>query len=846
MTNILNIPSQNSYLTSKQWSEVIEYVKNKKNVMDNPPITENNKEVVEPFVEATHSEAYTQMVQTTSVSDMYMVLLSIMNENPQQLYEISEDELQILHNTANRMNGENPSEDYVDLTDTLQYLAGEYDLNGAETYATWNGTSGSGSYTISGTITISSAINITSGNTLTLTGSGIIKRGSGNGYFYVQDGGTLIIKGTDKDNNIIIDGDTINSSYAAIRTHKNLTLENVVIRNCVRTSGMGGAIQYGYDGYTKTVNSTLTNVTIDGCKAPEGSAIMFQNSCGGTINIKNSVIKNCESTGTYGGTIRTQGSANCNVTIESCHIHDNISNRHGGGVYWNARGTNAVLKIIGTGDIPTIINNNTAVERGGGIYIGGQSIDITYTQIEDNSSRVGGGICMSPYDYSTTTGKGCALTLGDGVKILRNAATEYGGGVYMDIYSASATMGENFTVNVNGNATVQGNIAEYGGAFALTQKLGGAENSNNDNKKYNAYININGGVIGGIIEADMNKANVDGGAFYIGREYGNDGASYDLQVNISDGEILGNKATRNGGAICMTDNASNSKAQVSVNGGTIGSKEIDVGNISVNGGAVYVNNGSVYISGGTIACNKSTNNGGAVYVAGGNFTMNSGLICNNTSEVSGGAIYITNGNTSIESGTILSNIALNNGGAIAVASGNVTIGTKACYDAGLQSPHAHPTIESNIASDGGGIYVDGGTTIMWCGDIRHNHTYDKTVNVLVVNGNFTYNGGAIGVPYDSGIFVTGGVFEDNTSEIQGEVKHELYYHPVLENNYYNGGIPESKWIASPRGDILHREDCDNTSPVWADLFPEYEFVGWESHGDDSEEIVNLYAIWEKK
>lgn len=251
MSNILNIPSQNSYLTSKQWSEVIEYVKNKKNVMDNPLITENNKEVVEPFVEATHSEAYKQMVQTTSVSDMYMALLSIMNENPQQLYEISEDELQTLYDTANRMNEESPSEDYTDLADTLQYLAGEYDLNGAVAYADWNGTSGSGSYNISGTITISSVINITSGNTLTLTGSGIIKRGSGSGYFYVQDGGTLVIKGTDKDNNIIIDGDNITSSYAAIRAHKNLTLENVIIKNCIRTSGMGGAIQYGYDGYTK-------------------------------------------------------------------------------------------------------------------------------------------------------------------------------------------------------------------------------------------------------------------------------------------------------------------------------------------------------------------------------------------------------------------------------------------------------------------------------------------------------------------------------------------------------------------------------------------------------------------
>ena len=118
--------------------------------------------------------------------------------------------------------------------------------------------------------------------------------------------------------------------------------------------------------------------------------------------------------------------------------------------------------------------------------------------------------------------------------------------------------------------------------------------------------------------------------------------------------------------------------------------------------------------------------------------------------------------------------------------------------------------------------------------------------VLVINGNFTYNGGSIGVPYDSGIFVTGGVFEDNTGIVYGDIKHELCYHSVLGNIKYNGGMPESRWIASPRGDILHAEEYDTTTPTWADLLPEYEFAGWESHGDDSEEVVNLYAIWEKR
>lgn len=850
MNNILNIPSKNSYLTSKQWNEVVEYVKNRKNITENiidekydNEINDTSNEVI---VEQ-HSEAYEILIKETSVSDMYMALLTVMNEEPEKLFEITQDELGILYATVNQMNEDNPSEDYVDLVDTLQYLAGEYDLNGAVAYAVWNGTSASGTYTISGEITMSSAINIGSGKTLTLTGSGVIKRGSGSGYFYIQDGGTLIIKGDSKENNIIIDGSSINSSNAAIRVHKNLTLENVTIKNCIRTSGMGGAIQFGYDGYTKTVSSTLTNCTIGGCKAPEGSAIMLHNACGGTITIKNSTVQNCESTGTYGGTIRTQGSFNGKVTIESCNIINNISNRHGGGVYWNARGTNAALTILGTTDVPTIIRGNSAVERGGGVYLGGQSIGITHTHIDNNISHVGGGICMSPYDYSTTTGKGCTLTLGNGAKILNNTATEYGGGIYMDIYSGSVSMGENFTVIVDGDAIIQGNTAEYGGAFAVIQKLGGAENSANDDKKYNAYVNINGGTIGGIYESEMNKANIDGGAFYINRAYGDAGNDYELKVDITGGSILGNKANRNGGAVYLTDNSTNGNAEVDISGGRIGSTESTAANVAVDGGVIYVNNGSIFISGGTIAYNKATNNGGAAYVADGNFIMNNGKLDNNISEVSGGAVYVTNGNADIESGIISNNIALNSGGAIAVTSGNVTIGTQGCYNAGATSTHIHPIIESNIASDGGGVYVDGGATTMWCGDIRHNHTYDKTVNVLVVNGgNFTYNGGAIGVPYDSGVFVNGGIFDDNTTDVN-KIKHELLYHSVLDNVTHNGRIPESKWMASPRGETFRREDCDLSSPTWADLYAEYEFVGWENKaGTDTNKIVNLYAIWEKK
>ena len=113
-------------------------------------------------------------------------------------------------------------------------------------------------------------------------------------------------------------------------------------------------------------------------------------------------------------------------------------------------------------------------------------------------------------------------------------------------------------------------------------------------------------------------------------------------------------------------------------------------------------------------------------------------------------------------------------------------------------------------------------------------------------GTFAFKGCStlVEANYPLATTVSNGVFDDNVSEAEGKIKYELYYHSVLGDAKHNGKIPESKWIASPRGDVLHKED-DDASPTWGDLFPEYEFVGWETHEDDSEEVANLYAIWEK-
>lgn len=492
----------------------------------------------------------------------------------------------------------------------------------------------------------------------------------------------------------------------------------------------------------------------------------------------------------------------------------------GGGVGYTSIGSGCDIEITGG----TVIAENIGKYKESnidtrawcyGVAIGGGS---SYKQESDsnpsNITITGGNVTAIVPEGQTAIGAGNSnksnaghanITIAGGTVVCEGGV---GGGTSTD------GNGGNGTLNVtNGNLTVKGFI---GGGATKNGAMGGT-----------ATVTIEG-------ESTIIKAASIGG----GISEKNNNASQ-ANVTITNGEIQAQ--------IVMEGKGST----FNMSGGTIdNSKAVKEGFIfkMVDGGAVYVGNGVVTMTGGTIKNCTTSGKGGAIYVTGGDFIMTGGTIENNATDLEGGAVCIVGGNVNIESGMIINNIALRNGGAIAVTSGDLTIGTQKCHDAGESSVHIHPIIEGNIAADGGGIYVDSGATIMWCGDIKQNLTYEKTVNVLVISGgNFVYNGGTIGIPYDTGVFVNGGIFDDNSSESEKNLKHELHYHSVIDEVIHNGRIPESKWIASPRGDVLFEDEYNSFSPTWGDLFPNYEFVGWENKTEnDTDKIVSLYAIWEEK
>ena len=902
MNDILNISSKNSYLTTKQWNEVVEYVKNRKH--------EINKEesIVEKIEEETIGE---EVIEETRVM-MFATR--------------STDQTRAATPTGTVL-----SDSGGTLANKEYYLDKNINLNT--------------NITITGNVTIDLngfVLNGTgSGNVITCNGNLTIKDSNPQKANYGTVNENSVWTFSNNDDGTVIYGGVITNNGAGkgIAVNNVCTMEAGTIAGCVGTFGSAITVSSSGKFYMtggKILYNYITSTTYGG--AVYGEVAHSNN--GSLMSLSNAELSYNNSLGNGGAIYGYK------VELSNTILSNNSAAKNGGGIYINndeAVGENAYLKISNNSSI----NNNWCSTYGGGIYCTG---DFTLSDSSVNYNICGGDESDIATGKLKNQGRGGAIFLSqskqgktshsvfENVEIKYNKAMYYGGAVQTggintllvfnsgEISENEAILGGAGAVHVTSSSTftinggkISNNYCEGRGAaihsaYGCTVNLNGGYIENNKvygrgagvhvnvggiinlagtiiqgNKAYSGYRTkfcklenkvftklttgeeifeegIGGGVVIDSGEFNMSQGNIlnnyaevaGGGVALVMYSVSSGHDNKIVKFNISDGNILNNSTDGNGGGVYLmrntlaeldreeypeiTDELRAGVPKFNATGGVISNNFA-----KNNGGAAYLEtNTECYISGDVVINkNGSSNLGGAIYIDQGKVYMNGGTLKENTSQNNGGAICVY-GDVVIESGTITNNIALDKGGAIAVTSGNVTIGTKACHDAGESSTHAHPVIDGNIASDGGGIYVDGGITTMWCGNIKQNLTYDKTVNVLVVSGgNFVYNGGTIGIPYDTGVFVNGGIFDDNSSESQKKLKHELHYDSVLGSAMYNGRIPESKWIASPRGDVLHIGDADPSAPTWADLFPSYDFVGWEQ-GESSDETVVLRAIWESK
>ena len=238
-------------------------------------------------------------------------------------------------------------------------------------------------------------------------------------------------------------------------------------------------------------------------------------------------------------------------------------------------------------------NNNIPNTTGGAFNMYGGTI-------KDNTAKNGGA-------FFSTTGGTINMTGGtiSGNKATQSSNDAGGGAIYMR---------GSGTINISGSAQITGNSSSLDGGAIL---IGWGTINISDSAKIS-----------------NNTANRWGGAICLRQD-----SNQPTTLNMRGGEISGNTATKEGGAVHVLDK----DCQFFLYDGKI------TGNTSGDGGAIYLNQEPSWLimQGGEISGNTATGNGGGVYIyrTGSVCQLYSGKIENNKASGNGGGIYINPSNS---------------------------------------------------------------------------------------------------------------------------------------------------------------------------------------------------------
>lgn len=577
----------------------------------------------------------------------------------------------------------------------------------------------------------------------------------------------------------------------AICNEGTLELKNVIIKNVNGSNQNGGAIMIdgSADGPT-----TLTNCKIENCYSQLGSAIMIQGSH--PVRITDSEINYCISGGgnvdNSGGAIRTYGSVSASLYLTRVKFMYNYAKRNegfnntlvkdgnGGALFWNARGTNDTKCVIDGCEFAY----NKSDDNGGAIKSQATVEFVnTVTKIHHNSAPIGGGMYIEGYTggASVAGARTIKYDLNENMEVYANTSPGY---FHEDIYYAGKGAGIHLyfgnQMKLEAGSTIQlemNGAKIYDNSTDSESSNGGGiyfENTSLPEMNYTfdiklSYGSVTGNIAGNgggiyVSQGNVSSNTVEGKTLTVSDNTSGAGAGLyikDGSLSMANGTISGNtvSGTGNGGGIYIEN----------------GNFEIDAGEVSGNtvasgqGAGVYIigseGKGNFTMNGGEIKGNTASgNNGGGVYINGGNFTLNSGTITNNNA-VDGGGVYLNNGNFSLVTGKIGENTATRFGGGVYL------IGDDCIYKL------KNGAIETNTASNGGGVYLANGSFILAedisdTGSISGNSASGNGGGVYIAgNGGFTMNGGTVEQNMSTGnngggIFLNGGNFTLNNGDIK--------------------------------------------------------------------------------
>lgn len=437
----------------------------------------------------------------------------------------------------------------------------------------------------------------------------------------------------------------------------------------------GGVFVYG-----KGSEFSMTGGKISGNTATSGGGIMAWTNSVVVINGENSIIEGnaAKGTGGYGN----GGGLFANVStvqFKNGTFKKNVANRYGGAINIDKSSTLSLEE-------KCIITENKAGHGGG---LSQESGECTIEFANDNiiiSNNEANGISSSEVG-----------TIDEG----------HGGGVYIEHGKFTMSKGSISNNKATGN----------GGGVAL--RMGVTDGS--------ILVDITGGNVNyNIADSNSDGTGKGGGLDIYGNPTqdadGNSGISGTITVNLSGGEVKGNKAYM-GGGVNIYVNPDNSTANLYI--GTENSAPYIVENLAENGGGISMASGNVKVTDGYISSNNATEMGGGLYVV-----NNSGT---DRSIVFDGGLFERN---------------------------------KAKYGAGVSvngkvTLTLNGTIEGNEAVNGGGIYLTNGSNMIYTGGlIRNNKAVTPSISNLQTKPSTAYNWGALFLEGTGG-----GIFLDTNTEL---------------------------------------------------------------------------------
>lgn len=431
-------------------------------------------------------------------------------------------------------------------------------------------------------------------------------------------------------------------------------------------------------------------------------------------------------------------------------------------------GSNRSCSVIGGKDLPTSEEKvYNIIFNSGVIYAGATTSSCTAIGGGGNADAIvvinGGTITAVANTAGTAIGGGAGGTSSGG----NGNVTITNGNVYAynlkDKGVPSSAIGAAGSTEQPGGSGV---VTISGGYVYAQSNNGTAIGGGSSEKRYGGKgeINIKGGTV--IAKSNGHGTGIGGGSSYTSGYSANSGESKnggDAEIHIS-----GNPVIRTG----SIGGGTPGQGALDERGGQIGSAQIYVEGGDIQAQFVMANspNNIFDMSGGVIR-NSSTSdqeyyciqpNGGAVYMEKGTFTMRGGIIkdCSaDMNDAKGGAVYIK-GDASTEfemTGGIIENCkAASDGGAVYLEGGTVTI--------------SGGTIQGNVATDGNGgaISIMGG-----------NFTLNGIGALVTQNAAFSTSGVATG----SG----GGIYVAPAQNSSNDIKVQLLKGNITSNSSARNG-----------------------------------------------------------